>query len=129
MTPDHFLSGARVLVVEDELLVSWMVQDMLTDLGCQVVGPASSVAQALDAVAAGDIDLAVLDVNLNGEMSYPVADALAAVGVPFVFSTGYQRSGLQEAYRTLPMLQKPLQGPDLRDTLKTLLRSRPGSGA
>jgi CheY-like chemotaxis protein len=129
MTQDESLKGARVLVVEDELLVSWMVEDMLTDLGCLVVGPACSVAQALEAVAAGNIDLAVLDVNLNGEMSYPVADALAAIGVPYVFSTGYQKGELREAYQTRPLLQKPLRGADLRDTLKSLLLSRPGRGA
>ena len=88
------LSGRRVLVVEDETMVAWLLEDMLADLGCAVVGPAARVNQALAMLDAEAIDAAVLDVNLNGQMSYPVADALAARGVPFVFSTGYNKDSL-----------------------------------
>lgn len=116
------LRGKRVLVVEDELLVSWMVQDLLGDLGCVVLGPAASVAQALEVIATTPVDVAVIDVNLNGEMSYPVADALAAAGVPFVFATGYHRDRILAAYRTCPILQKPLVGAHLGRTLEALLR-------
>jgi CheY-like chemotaxis protein len=126
MSPDAGpLRGKRVLVVEDELLVSWMVQDLLSDLGCVILGPAATVAQALEAVATAPIDLAVLDLNLDGEMSYPVADALAAAGVPFAFATGYHRDRLLEAYRRFPILQKPLLRSDLRETLEALLRPQP----
>src|SRR5471032_1103864 len=92
------LSGRRILVVEDEVMVAWALEDMLTGLGCAVVGPAARVKQALAMISAGAIDAAVLDVNLNGEKSYPVADALAVLGVPFVFSTGYNKNNLQGGY-------------------------------
>jgi DNA-binding NtrC family response regulator len=94
---------------------------MLADLGCAVVGPASSVNQALPMIDAEAIDAAVLDVNLNGQMSYPIADALAARGVPFVFSTGYDKDTLRDDYRTFPALQKPIQRSELSDTLAKLL--------
>ena len=100
----------RVLLVEDEIFVVWLVEDMLADLGCAVVGPASSVNQALAMIDAEAIDAAVLDVNLNGQMSYPIADALAARGVPFVFSTGYDKDTLSERYRTFPVLQSRFNG-------------------
>ena len=98
------LSGRRVLVVEDEMIVAWLLQDMLADLGCAVVGPAARVAQALAMIDAEAIDAAVLDVNLNGQKSYPVADALAARGVPFVFSTGYETESLPNGYQSLPVV-------------------------
>ena len=75
-------SGRRVLLVEDEMIVAWLLVDMLDDLGCAIVGPATSVNQALAMIDAEAIDAAVLDVNLNGQMSYPIADVLAARGVP-----------------------------------------------
>ena len=115
------LSGRRILVVEDEVIVSWMLEDMLGQLGCSVVGPAVRVAQALTILDSEDVDAAVLDVNLNGEKSYPVADALTARGVPFVFSTGYGRKGLQSPYVEYPMLQKPFKRSTLGDALETLL--------
>src|ERR1700728_3662930 len=114
-------SDRRVLLVEDELFVVWLVEDMLDDLGCKVIGPASSVNQALAMIDAEAIDAAVLDINLNGQMSYPVADALAARGVPFVFSTGYDKDALLDGYRTFPVLQKAIQRSELRDTLTKLL--------
>jgi DNA-binding NtrC family response regulator len=117
-------SGRRVLVVEDEMLVAWLLEDMLADLGCAVVGPASSVDQALAMIDAEVIDAAVLDVNLNGQMSYPIADALAARGMPFVLSTGYDRDTLLDNYRTFPVLQKPIQRSELSDTLAKLLNPK-----
>ena len=114
-------SDRRVLLVEDEIFVVWLLEDMLADLGCAVVGPASSVNQALAMIDAEAIDAAVLDVNLNGQMSYPIADALAARGVPFVFSTGYDKDALLDGYRTFPVLQKPIQRSELSDTIAKLL--------
>jgi CheY-like chemotaxis protein len=113
-------SGRRVLVVEDEMIVAWLLEDMLADLGCAVVGPAARVNQALAMIDAEAIDVAVLDVNLNGQMSYPIADALAARGVPFVFSTGYDKDRLLDGYRTFPVLQKPFHRSELGDTLAKL---------
>jgi CheY-like chemotaxis protein len=114
-------AGRRVLVVEDEMIVSWLLEDMLANLGYTVVGPAARVAQALAMIDAEAIDLAVLDVNLNGQTSYPIADALAARGVPFVSSTGYDKDRLLDGYRTFPMLQKPFHRSELGDTLAKLL--------
>jgi CheY-like chemotaxis protein len=108
-------------LVEDEMIVAWLFEDMLADLGCAVIGPASSVNQALAMIEAEAIDAAVLDINLNGQMSYPIADALAARGVPFVFSTGYDKDTNARRYRTFPVLQKPIQRSELSDTLAKLL--------
>jgi DNA-binding NtrC family response regulator len=115
------LSGCRVLVVEDEVMVSWALEDMLAGLGCEVVGPAARVNQGLELVAAGCIDAAVLDVNLNGQKSYPIADALTARGVPFVFSTGYNNDSMPEEYKHFRMLQKPYNRLKLGKTLEKLL--------
>jgi len=101
------LSGLRVLLVEDEAMVAMMIEDMLSDLGCQVIGPASRVSRALDLLEHDGIDAAVLDVNLGGEAVFPVADRLAAAGVPFVFSTGYGTAGLDARHAARPVLQKP----------------------
>jgi len=114
-------SSRRVLVVEDEVLVAWLLEDMLADLGCAVVGPAASVKQALAMIDAEAIDVAVLDVNLNGQLSYPIADALAARGVPFVFSTGYDKDRMLDGYKTFPVLQKPFHQSELSDILAKLL--------
>jgi CheY-like chemotaxis protein len=118
------LCGSRVLLVEDEMIVAWLLQDMLAELGCVVVGPAATVGQALAMIDAQAVDVALLDVNLNGEMSYPVADALVARGVPFVFSTGYDKDRLLESYRTVPVLQKPYHHSELSDALARLVISK-----
>jgi CheY-like chemotaxis protein len=120
---DRF-SGRRVLLVEDEPIVAWLLKDMLVDLGCSVVGPAADVNQALAMIEAESIDVAVLDVNLRRQMSYPIADVLVARGVPFVFSTGYDKDRLLDGYRTIPTLQKPFHRSDLGDTLAKLLASK-----
>jgi DNA-binding NtrC family response regulator len=120
------LSGRRVLVVEDEVMVSWALEDMLAELGCEVVGPAAWVDQALAIVDAETIDLAVLDVNLNGKKSFPVADALIARGVPFVFSTGYNIDGIPDTYKAYPMMQKPYAAATLSVALERLIRPKGG---
>ena len=114
-------SGQRVLVVEDEMLVSMLLEDMLADLGCEVVGPATKVDDALALLDVQEIDLAILDVNLNGTESYRVADALAARGVPFIFATGYGGEGLRDNYRHVPVMQKPYQQRDLETLLSKAL--------
>ena len=115
------LCGCRVLVVEDEVLVAWMLEEMLAELECMVVGPAVRVSQALAMVGTEAIDLAILDVNLNGEKSYAVADALAARRVPFVFSTGYAADSMPDKYRSSLILQKPYGQSDLSAALTRLL--------
>lgn len=115
------LAGRRVLVVEDEMIVAWNLEDMLSDLGCVIVGPAVSVSDALDMIGAHAFDLALIDVNLGGLPSYPIADALAERGVPFAFSTGYEEASLAEEYRTFPILRKPFRRSDLGDILARLM--------
>ena len=103
-------AGTRVLVVEDESLVAMMLSDMLQDLGCTVVGPVGTRNGALALVASGaQLDLALLDVNLGGETAYEVADALAGRAVPYVFVSGYGRSGIDPQYGAAPILAKPFR--------------------
>jgi DNA-binding response OmpR family regulator len=99
--------AARVLVVEDEMLVAMVLEDQLADAGFKVVGPAFSVEEAMRLAASEPLDGAVLDINLAGEKVYPVADLLAARNVPFVYVTGFGRAGLRETDQGRPMLQKP----------------------
>jgi CheY-like chemotaxis protein len=120
---DKLLSGRRVLIVEDEMLVLMNIEFMLADLGCEYVTAAATVDQALAQLEAHDFDAAVLDVNLNGDDSYAVADALGARGVPFAFSTGYSDEGMREGYRDRPMLRKPYQREGLVRILTRLLDS------
>lgn len=103
------LAGRRILVVEDEPLLAMLVEDLLDEVGGVSVGPAGSVGEALRLVAAGGIDGAILDVNLGAELAYPVADALAANGVPFIFVTGYGRHGLTGTHRECMTIQKPFK--------------------
>jgi CheY-like chemotaxis protein len=120
------LSGRRVLVVEDEMLVAMLLEDMLADLGCTVVGPAARVEQALAMIeTAASLDAAVLDLNINGQKSYPVADALVAGGVPFVFATGYGPHSLMNGYSWFPLLQKPFKRLELGKALMKLLTEPP----
>jgi CheY-like chemotaxis protein len=118
---DKSLSGRRVLVVEDEMMILMIIEDMLADLGCESVTAAATVDQALALMDARVFDAAMLDVNLNGHKSYPVADALAARGVPFVFSTGYSDHGMREDYRDQPMLKKPFKYEELAEMLTRLV--------
>ena len=119
---DKLLAGQAILVVEDEMLVLLNIEDMLADLGCESVSAASTVDQALALIDAHAFDAAMVDVNLDGSKSYPVADALASRGVPFVFSTGYSGHTLKDGYRDRPMLEKPYREADLVEVLTRLLR-------
>ena len=101
------LEGRRILVVEDESMIWMLIEDGLSEEGCQVVGPAARLDDALHAAASETLDAALLDVNLGGQPAYPVADILAKRGIPFAFLTGYGEAGLNEAYRHRPVLKKP----------------------
>ena len=121
--PSH--SEARVLVVEDEMLIGMLLEDMLTDLGHEVAAIVPRLKDALVAVERETYDLAVLDVHLHGESAFPVAEALIAKGIPFVFATGYGERGLPENYRGRPVLQKPFAKDDLERVLRrSSLRKR-----
>lgn len=113
--------GARVLVVEDEMLVAIALEDHLTGLGCEVLGPVATVADALDLLGEASVDVAVLDVNLGGEAVFPVAEHLAGRAVPFVFATAYGVAGLPEGYLGRPLLEKPYAEAALEDALRRLL--------
>jgi CheY-like chemotaxis protein len=104
------LAGRRVLVVEDDFLLGQTLAELLEDEGATVLGPVGSVDQALAFLAdrAGEFDHVILDLNLHGIKSYPVADALARSNVPFVFATGYSADAIDAAYRGYPHCVKPL---------------------
>jgi len=112
--------ACRVLVVEDETMVAMLVEDMLVDLGCEVAAVAGSLAAGLQAAGEPSLDAAILDVNLNGEKSFPVAALLRERGVPFAFATGYGARGLDEPFAGTPTLQKPFTIEDLRDVLEQI---------
>lgn len=114
------LAGLRVLVVEDEMMVSMLIEDMLTDLGCIVVGPAARLDEAITLAENEQIDCAVLDVNLGGQPIFPLADILRAKGAPFAFATGYGDAGLRDVDRGSPVLQKPFRESDLARILGEL---------
>ena len=125
---DKLLSGRRVLVVEDEMLVLMNIEDMLADLGCQSIAAAATVDQAMALIEAQVFDAAMLDMNLNGTKSFAVADKLAALGVPFVFSTGYSAQDMRDGYSARPLLKKPIRSAELTAVFAGLL-SRPSRRA
>jgi CheY-like chemotaxis protein len=116
------LSGRHILVVEDEMMIMMLIEDILVEQGA-TVAVASNVEQALGLLGTHAFDVASLDVNLNGSKSYPVAEALAARGVPFVFSTGYSDHALNTAFCNRPVLQKPFRPQHLIESLTGLLVS------
>jgi CheY-like chemotaxis protein len=111
-------SRLRILVVEDEMLVAMNIEDMLLDLGHEVAGIAGRLAPALALAEEAAFDLAMLDVNLAGEASFPVADVLRGRGIPFLFATGYGAAGIAEGYRSAPVLQKPFRTADLAEAIR-----------
>jgi CheY-like chemotaxis protein len=116
-TADGAFGGLRVLVVEDETAVAMLIEDMLVELGCTVVGTASRLSRALQLLERVEADIAVLDVNLAGEEVYPVAEMLASRNLPFVFATGYGSGGVRKEWRDRPTLEKPFRQPQIRRVL------------
>ncbi len=112
---------ARILVVEDEYLIRMLLEDMLADLGYEIAGAVGTIAEAKVLAAKADFNIAILDVNLDGQEIYPVAEILAERGLPFVFVTGYGEGSLAEPFRGRPALQKPFQAEQLKTTLAGLL--------
>ena len=117
--------GNRMLIAEDEALVAIMMEDMAVEFGWSVVGPFAKTAEALAAAEGDDIHAAVLDVNLGGESVYPVADALVARGVPFVFTTGYGAESIDGRFARTPILQKPIDRQLLEQVFSADGMSRP----
>ncbi|MDR6952760.1 CheY-like chemotaxis protein [Ancylobacter sp. 3268] len=130
MESNSGLAGRGIFVVEDEPLVALMVEAMIEELGAVVIGSARRPSDALDFVAArhGEIDVALLDLNLGGIESYDVAQAAADQGIPVVFSTGYDDDAINEPWRGRPLLSKPFQLAQLEAALAQAVASRGGRG-
>lgn len=112
---------SRILIVEDEPFIALTLEDMLEELGFALVGTVSSVSEALEIAGREQVDCALLDVNLGSEKIDPVADLLAQRGCPFIFTTGYGRSGIPAGHADRPVLQKPFRMDDLSAVLKSTL--------
>ena len=115
------LSNRKVLVVEDEMMIAMLIEDMLDEFGCKLVGPATSVPRALELIDKEPVEAAILDLNLDGKDTYAIADLLRRKDVPFVFATGYGSAGLREGYADRPVLQKPFQASELETALVAIL--------
>ncbi len=111
----------RILIVEDEMLVAMNIEDMLLELGHEVAGLAGRLSPALALAGEAQFDVAMLDVNLAGEQSFPIADALAERGIPYLFATGYGREGLASGHEETPVLQKPYRDKQVEAALKRML--------
>ena len=119
------LAGLRALLVEDEAGVALLLEDMLEELGCGVAASAATLARALSAARDAEFDFAVLDVNLDGELVFPVAYVLKERRRPFIFSTGYGRVGLPEAFKNCEVLNKPFSLEDLKQKLRSIFSEPP----
>ncbi|MDX8435559.1 MULTISPECIES: response regulator [Mesorhizobium] len=108
----------RVLILEDEFLVAMLLEDLLLEMGHQVVGSLAQVGEAMTFADQADIDLAILDINLAGTKSFPVAEILRRRGIPFVFATGYGSDGLTGDFENELTLQKPYDPDELRRTIE-----------
>lgn len=113
----------KVLIVEDESIVAMMIEDLIVDMGHEVVGTAGRLEQAQSLAKDLPLDFAIVDVNLNGQHTYPVAETLKARGVPFVFATGYGASGLKDEWKQSAVLQKPFQPEELCRAINSVARS------
>jgi DNA-binding response OmpR family regulator len=107
-----------VLVVEDEAMIAALIEGILDDAGCAVVGPVATVAGALDAIDSQTIDAALLDVSVNGAKAYPVADRLAARGIPLVFVSGFSKRDLPRGYRRYAYVSKPFEPQEILTQLE-----------
>jgi CheY-like chemotaxis protein len=111
------VTGLRVLVVEDEAMIAMLAEDMLDMAGCTLAGIASTLAEGLAAAELDNFDVAMLDMNLDGEHSTPIADALHARGKAFIFTTGYGSGGIPDHHKDRPVCAKPYVLADLQATL------------
>ena len=121
------LSRRRVLVVEDEYFLAEDMAEALQKLGAEVVGPVPTRDKALALLAAEPVDAAVLDINLKGEMVFPVAQALTEQGIPFVFATGYDQTAIPAEYQDTPRWEKPFDPEAFAEALPEIVRSSGGS--
>jgi CheY-like chemotaxis protein len=122
-------SGLKVLIVEDEGLVALMIEDMLLDLGCEIVASIARLGDACALAAEAELGLAILDVNLAGQASFPVARILRDRNVPFIFGTGYGTAGLPQEFADRPLVGKPFSSRALEEAIRHALgpvEAKPG---
>ncbi|MGC1887475.1 MAG: response regulator [Stellaceae bacterium] len=119
--PQDGPAGLRILVVEDEMLIAILIEDMLQELGCHVVGPVSRLDAAMRLAHEEPLDAAILDVSIRGGQVYPVAEKLLARNIPFVLASGYADWALPESLRDQPRLTKPFRQHDLEEQVRLLM--------
>jgi CheY-like chemotaxis protein len=120
--PPTILTGKRVLIVEDEMLVALLIEDVLQEFGCTTLGPCGTVSKALVLARSGDFDLALLDVNLAGEKVYPVARVLTDRAIPFVFLSGYGGDAIPPDEEGWQVCSKPFKVSELQHALSFALK-------
>ena len=118
------LAGKRVLIVEDEALVAMLVEEYLEEFGCEIAGMASRLDEAVQKAITLAIDVAVLDVNLAGKLSYPIAEVLMSRNIPFIFATGYGNTALPAALVAAPVLPKPFERGRLAEALHAAITAK-----
>ena len=115
------LEGRRILIVEDSPVVAEACEDMLRDMGCVIVGPATNMAAALQLAAEEPLDAALVDINIRGGKAFPVLSILADRGIPFLLASGYADWSMPEEWQERPRLPKPFSPNLLRESLLELL--------
>ena len=114
----------RILVVEDEAMISMLLEDMVLDCGAEIVGPVAKFDDALELAHRAEFEVAVLDLNLNGTLSYPIAEVIRERGIPVIFATGYGTDGLLDRFRDCPTLQKPFSQQDFAEAVAAACREQ-----
>jgi CheY-like chemotaxis protein len=118
---EHGIAGRSIFIVEDDSMVAMLIEDFLQDLGYEVAGVASRLEEAIEKVPTLSFDAAILDVNLNGHPTYPLAELLRKMGCPFIFATGYGAATLPRALNGVPVVTKPFDRHDLEKALTSAL--------
>ena len=124
MTACTDLTNRRILVVEDDLAIAVLIEEVLQDAGCIVVGPVAKLDDALQLASEEALDAAILDITIRGGKVFPVVGHLQARGVPFALASGYGDWALPEALRNQPRLVKPFTAGDLRAQVRSLCEAR-----
>jgi CheY-like chemotaxis protein len=118
------IAGRSIFVVEDESMIAMLIEDLLADLGCEVAGVASRLDDAMAKASALSFDAAIIDVNLDGDQTYPLAELLREKGCPFIFATGYGKATLPKALSGVPVMSKPFDRRDLEKALTSALATK-----
>jgi CheY-like chemotaxis protein len=121
---DQRAKPLRVLVVEDEVLICMTLQDVLEDLGCEIAAVCTTLQEALVSSLSVEFDVAILDVNLQGEEITPVSVVLHDRDIPFIFSTGYGRGGVPQQFSQYPLIEKPFRDTDVKASLQSAMEGQ-----